>query len=146
MNFVGLVTACLEKSFITFRSFKKNLELIDKLIKSCLKYLDYLESNFTAVSEYQSLQESNHIETVVELPHIDGPLDGKNKNWRELLAIETVAENLGTLDFYNPVCLDTIFPKSKEHHYMFLKHLKENGCTIKNVILFRKHYGSDSDL
>ena len=80
MNFVGLVTACLEKSFITFRSFKKSLELIDKLIKSCLKYLDYLESNFTAVSEYQSLQESNHIETVVELPHIDGPLDGKNKN------------------------------------------------------------------
>ena len=53
-------------------------------------------------------------------------------------------ETLGTLDFYDPVCLDKIFLKGKSHCYMFLKHLKENGCTIKNVILFMKHYGPAS--
>ena len=39
-----------------------------------------IESNFTAVSEYQSLEDTSHIEIVVELPHLDGPLDGKYKN------------------------------------------------------------------
>ena len=78
-----------------------------------------IESNFTVVSEYQSLEDPSHIETVLELPYLDGPLDGKSKNWRELLVIETVEEKLGTLDFYNPACLDKIFPKGK------LKHLKK---------------------
>ena len=100
MNFVGSVTACLEKSFTTRQSFKK---LTDKLIESCLKYLNYLELNLTAVSEYQSLERPNHKETVVELPHLHGLLDGKHKNRRELLAIETVEENLH-LRFLRP-CL-----------------------------------------
>ena len=138
------VTACLEKSLTTCQSFKKVLELKEKLIKSCSKYHDYLESNLKAVTEYQSLEEPKHIETVAELPHLDGPLDGKYKNRRELLAIETVEEKLGTLDFYNPVCLDEIFPKDKAHRYMCLKHLKESGCSIKNVILFTKRCGPAS--
>ena len=103
MNFVGSVTACLEKSFTTRQSFKKVLELTDKLIESCLKYLDYLELNLTAVSEYQSLERPNPKETVVELPHLHGLLDGKHKNRRELLAIEGVEENLH-LRFLRP-CL-----------------------------------------
>ena len=53
-------------------------------------------------------------------------------------------EKLDTLDFYNAVCLDKIFLKGKAYHYMFLKHLKESGCTIKNVILFTKHFGPAS--
>ena len=53
-------------------------------------------------------------------------------------------EKLGTLDFYNPVCLDEIFPKGKAHHYMVLKHLKESGCTIKKGIILAKQYGSAS--
>ena len=80
INFVGLVTTCLEKSFTTRESFKKVLKLIDKLIESCLRYQDYLESNLSAVSGYKSLEKPNHTETVVELPHLDGPFDGKYKN------------------------------------------------------------------
>ena len=72
MNFVGSVTACLEKSF------KKVLELRGKLIKSCSKYQDCLESNLTVVSEYQSLEEPNCMEAVVELPY--GRMDGIYKN------------------------------------------------------------------
>ena len=119
-------------------------KLRDKLIECCSKYHDYLESNLKAVSKYQSFEEPKHIETVVELPHLDGPLDGKYKNRRELLAIEIVEEKLGTLDFYDPVCLDEIFPKDKAHRYMRLKHLKESGCSIKNVIVFTKHCGPAS--
>ena len=79
MNFVGLVTACLEKTFTTHQSFKKVLELTHKFIKGCSKH-DYLELNLTAISKYQPLGEPSHIETVVELPHLNGPLDGKHKN------------------------------------------------------------------
>ena len=82
------------------------------------------------MSEYQSLEEPNHIETVVELLHLDGPLYEKYKNWRELLAIETVEEKLGSLDFYDPVCLNEIFLKAKAHCYICLKHLKESGCSF----------------
>ena len=53
-------------------------------------------------------------------------------------------EKLDTLDFYNAVCLDKIFLKGKAYHYMFLKHLKESGCTIKNAILFTEHFGPAS--
>ena len=53
-------------------------------------------------------------------------------------------EKLGTLDFHGPACLDEIFPKGKAHRYMFVKHLKESGCTIKNAILFTKHYDPTS--
>ena len=118
MNFVGLITACLEKSFTTCQSFKKVLELIDKLTKSCSKYHDYRIKFYS--SEWISiLRGPQPYKTAVELPYLDGPLDGKSKNWRELLVIETVEEKLGTLDFYNPACLDKIFPKGK------LKHLKK---------------------
>ena len=48
---------------MTHQSFKNFLELIDKLIKSCSKYHDYLESDLAAMSEYQSLYEPNYIET-----------------------------------------------------------------------------------
>ena len=61
------------------RVFQKSCRTY-KLIESCSKYPDYLESNLTAVSEYQSSEEPNHIETIVELPYLDGPLDGKYKN------------------------------------------------------------------
>ena len=30
-----------------------------------------------------------------------------------------------------------IFLKGKAHHHMFLKHLKESDCTIKNVIFLQ---------
>ena len=115
MNFLGSITACLEKSFTTRESFKNVLELKDKLIETCSKYHDYLGSNLRAVSEYQPSEEPNYIETVVELPHLDGPLEGKYKNQKELLAIKTVEEKLGTFDFYDSVRLDEIFPKSKVH-------------------------------
>ena len=95
MNFVGSVTACLEKSFTTRQSFKRILGIIGKLNESCSKYHDYLESNLTAVSEYQSLEEPYHIEAVVELPHLDGPLDGKYKNKRELFRDENLLRILG---------------------------------------------------
>ena len=56
------------------------------------------------MSEYQSLEEPNDIETVVELPHLDSPLDRKYKNRRELLAIETVEEKIRHHRFLQP-CL-----------------------------------------
>ena len=84
------VIACLEKSFTTCQSFKRILDIIGKLNESCSKYHDHLESNLTAVSEYQSLEEPYHIETVVELPHLDGPLDGEYKNQRELFRDENL--------------------------------------------------------
>ena len=59
MTFLSSVSACLEKSFTTRESFKKVLRLIDKLIESCSKYHDHLESNLTAVSENQSFEEPN---------------------------------------------------------------------------------------
>ena len=37
--------------------------------------------------------------------------------------------------------MDEICPKGKAHRYIFLKHVKENGFSIKNIILFTKHYG-----
>ena len=45
--------------------------------------------------------------------------------------------------------MDEICPKGKAHPYIFLKHVflkhvKENGFSIKNVILFTKHYGPAS--
>ena len=89
-----------------------------------MRYHDYLESNLSAVSGYQSLEEPNHTETVVELPHLDGPFDGKYKNWRELLAIETGGK-IRHLRSLQPLCLDEILPKGKAHPYMFLKHLKK---------------------
>ena len=89
------VIACLEKSFTTCQSFKRILDIIGKLNESCSKYHDYLESNLTAVSEYQSLEEPYHIEAVVELPHLDGPLDGKYKNKRELFRDENLLRILG---------------------------------------------------
>ena len=55
-------------------SFKDVLELIDKVIESCSKYHDYLESNLVAVTDYQSLEEPNHAETIIQLPHFDSPL------------------------------------------------------------------------
>ena len=40
--------------------------------------------------------------------------------------------------------MDEICPKGKAHHYIFLKHIKENDFSIKNVILFTKYYGPAS--
>ena len=80
MKLVGSVTTCLEKSFTTRKSFKNVLELIDKVIESCSKYYDYLESNLVAVTDYQSLEEPNHAETIIQLPHFDGPLGDKYKS------------------------------------------------------------------
>ena len=54
----------------------------------------------------------------------------KNIKTRELVATETVEEKLGSLDFYDPVCLNVIFLKAKAHRYICLKHLKESGCSF----------------
>ena len=132
MNFVSLITACLEKSFTTCQFFKKVLELIN--LSKVVRNIMIIESNFTAVSEYQSLEDTSHIEIVVELPHLDGPLDGKYKNWRELLVIETVEEKLGTLDFYNPVCLDEIFPKGKLKHLMKVVVLYKMSFFLRSIM------------
>ena len=144
MKLVGSVTICLEKSFTTCKSFKDALELIDKVIESSSKYHDYLESNLVAVSNYQSLEEPNHAKMIIQLPHFDGPLGNKYKSQIESSVVETIKEKPDTLDFYKPLCLDEICPKSKAHRYIFLKHVKENGFSVKNVILFTKRYGPAS--
>ena len=59
MKLVGSVTTCLEKSFATRKSFKVVLELIYKVIESCSKTHDYLESNLVAVTNHQSSEEPN---------------------------------------------------------------------------------------
>ena len=144
MKLVGSVTTCLEISFTTCKSFKDVLELIDKVIESCSKYHDYVESNLVAVTDYQSLEGPNHVETIIQLLHFDGPLVEKYKSQIESSVVETIKEKLDALDFYKPLCLDEICPKGKAHHYIFLKHVKENGFSIKNVILFTKHCGPAS--
>ena len=113
-------------------------------IESCSKYHDYLESNLVAVTDYQSLEEPNHAETIIQLVHFYGPLRDKYKSQIESSVVETIKEKLDNLDFYKLLCLDRICPKGKVHHYIFLKHVKENGFSIKNVILFTKHYGPAS--
>ena len=141
MKLVDSVTTCLEKYFTTSKSFKDVLELIDKEIESCSKYHHYLESNLVAITDYQSLEEPNHVETITQLPHFDGPLGDKYKSQIESSDVKTIEEKLDTLDFYKPLCLDEICPKVKVHRYIFLKHVKENGFLLKSVILFTKHYG-----
>ena len=68
----------------------------------------------------------------------------KYKSQIESSVVETIKEKLDVLDCYKPLCLDEISPKVKAHHYIFLKHVKENGFSIKNVILFTKHFGPAS--
>ena len=74
MKLVGSVTTCLEKYFTTRKSFKDVLELINKVIENCSKYHDYLESNLVAVTDHQSLEEPNHAEMIIQLPHFNCPL------------------------------------------------------------------------
>ena len=68
----------------------------------------------------------------------------KYKSQIESSIVETIKEKLDALDFCKPLCLDEISPKGKAHHYIFLKRVKENGFSIKNVILFTKHFGPAS--
>ena len=103
MELVGSVTTCLEKSFTTRKSFKDVLELTDKVVESCSKYHDYLESNLVAVTDYQSLEEPNHTKTIIQQPHFDGPLGDKYKRQIESSVVETIEEKLDTLDFYKPL-------------------------------------------
>ena len=60
------------------------------------KYYDYLESNLVAVTDYQFLEEPNHAEMIIQLPHFDGPLGDKYKSQIESSVVETIEEKLDT--------------------------------------------------
>ena len=52
-----------------FDSFSKLYEVIDYLVESVAKYLDYLEENLNVVNEYQSLEEPLEVTNITALSY-----------------------------------------------------------------------------
>ena len=69
---IGIVNNLLGKSFALRNSLDSLQQQFDYVIKSCIKYTDYLKSHLQAVAEYQALEEAEASVELMKLPFLKG--------------------------------------------------------------------------
>ena len=133
----------MENSFTNQASFAVIKTEIESLISSGVKYCDHLESCLASVQESQSIADEIVYEnTVKTLPQVSQSVDTVYKNERERKAILDIEEKLSELECYEPICVDEYFPLNRAQKYTFVKHVLENGLTIKCALFSQSYKGS----
>ena len=111
---------------------------IDKLVECCTKYADYLEEKLVTVYEYQSNEEPLESTKI-----FTWPVSWSYPSKREKATVELLGDKLSCIDLYEPINIDEYLKGHRAHHYVFMKHLKDKGHPIDNVILYVRYYGPD---
>ena len=61
LKYVGAVTNILEKSFCSCKSFDKSLNLLEHLVKKCVKYYGCLETNLWNDIQHNETMNANEL-------------------------------------------------------------------------------------
>ena len=103
--------------------------------------IDYLAQNSRLQASFRSIDDESepmYERKLFELPTVNNLEVYKIKQEHE--ALESLIDCLEKKDFYEPISVDYHFTERRSYRRAFYKHLKEQGITIENVMLFAQYY------
>ena len=138
-NLVSALSLELEKSYVSRKGFLPIKNILDELLGSTAKYLDYMEENRASAQMSQAGEsEPDYSVEMHELPLAKDLSKYSENEEKKVINAEGL---LGNLDLFRPVCLDEhLHVKIRYDKYLFLKKLREHGLRHQSCVLFAQNY------